>query len=239
MIAVGEINKIFDAQKSVFTIDADDKLSFKFDDLSSSKKFDIFDNLLSILNHYSIHYDSNSSDVEEYKKDEYNINSVKFNEMLKRLKLSIELIKSDTDVEKSFDMMQESFKETNIEDFDGWRLFQIIFIILNIKDIVKKENFDITELLHVDTGGGKSEAYFGLVLFTAFHDRLTGKKYGVSAITKFPLRMLSIQQLQRISKIFIWAEEIRLNNKLGGDPFSIGYFVGNSEEFPIKMKNYI
>ena len=42
------------------------------------------------------------------------------------------------------------------------------------------------------TSGGKSEAYFGIVIFTAFWDRLNGKEFGVSALTKFPLRMLSI-----------------------------------------------
>ena len=76
------------------------------------------------------------------------------------------------------------------------------------------------------TGGGKSEAYFGIVVFSAFFDRLSGKEFGVTALTKFPLRMLSVQQLQRIANLFIWAEEIRLEEDLGGEPFSIAYFVG-------------
>ena len=82
------------------------------------------------------------------------------------------------------------------------------------------------------TGGGKSEAYFGIVVFSAFFDRLSGKEFGVTALTKFPLRMLSIQQLQRIANLFIWAEEIRQEEDLGGEPFSIAYFVGESDEFP-------
>ena len=82
------------------------------------------------------------------------------------------------------------------------------------------------------TGGGKSEAYFGIVIFSAFYDRLTGKEFGPTALTKFPLRMLSIQQLQRIANLFMWAEEIRIEEKLGGEPFSIAYFVGQSKEFP-------
>ena len=83
------------------------------------------------------------------------------------------------------------------------------------------------------TGGGKSKAYFGLVIFSAFYDRISGKQFGVTAFTKFPLRMLSIQQLQRIANIFIWAEEIRQEENLGGDPFSIAYYVGSTDdEFP-------
>uniref|UniRef100_UPI00386CE162 helicase-related protein n=1 Tax=Methanobrevibacter sp. TaxID=66852 RepID=UPI00386CE162 len=83
------------------------------------------------------------------------------------------------------------------------------------------------------TGGGKSEAYFGIVIFTAFWDRLNGKEFGISALTKFPLRMLSIQQLQRIANVFIHAEEVRKSNEIGGEPFSIAYFVGSQgNEFP-------
>ena len=129
--------------------------------------------------------------------------------------------------------MQKTFYETNKGDYSGWRLFQIIFIVSLIPDIVKKDlRRDLAELLHVDTGGGKSEAYFGLVIFSAFFDRLTGKEFGTTAITKFPLRMVAIQQFQRIIKLFAWAEEIRIKNEIPGNPFSIGYFVGNSEEFP-------
>ena len=63
-----------------------------------------------------------------------------------------------------------------------------------LPDIVDKseDKENICEVLHVMTGGGKSESYFGLVIFSAFWDRLSGKKFGTTAITKFPLRMLSI-----------------------------------------------
>ena len=152
--------------------------------------------------------------------------------MQNRFLHGIEILKSNQNAFESFKLMNKSFL-LNSKKYKSWRLFQIVFIVSLIPDIVdKSQERETCELLHVMTGGGKSEAYFGIVVFSAFFDRLTGKKFGVTALTKFPLRMLSIQQLQRIANLFIWAEEVRLKEKLGGEPFSIAYFVGESDEFP-------
>lgn len=157
---------------------------------------------------------------------------IEFKEMKERFNENINLLRTNSRAAKAFYLMNETF--SNSSKYPNWRLFQIVFIVLQIRDIVETNyQREICELLHVMTGGGKSEAYFGLVLFTAFWDRVNGKKFGISALTKFPLRMLSIQQLQRIAKIFIHAEEVRIANNVGGEPFSIAYFVGSrSGEFP-------
>lgn len=51
---------------------------------------------------------------------------------------------------------------------------------------------------------------------------------------KFPLRMLSIQQLERISSVIIYAERVRSTDSkiFSGSEFSLGYFVGESDDFP-------
>ena len=145
--------------------------------------------------------------------------------MRNKFNQGIQLIKEDENANKAFELMNKTFAEKSKNaDYHSWRLFQIVFIVSEIPDIVNEENRGICDLLHVKTGGGKSEAYFGIVLFTAFYDRIRGKEFGVTAITKFPLRMLSVQQLQRIAVLFIFAEEIRKEEKLKGDPFSIAYF---------------
>ncbi len=155
-----------------------------------------------------------------------------FKEMKERFNEGINLLRNNSKVAKAFYLMNETFN--NNSKYPTWRLFQIVFIVLQIRDIVETNyQRDVCELLHVMTGGGKSEAYFGIVIFTAFWDRLNGKEFGVSALTKFPLRMLSIQQLQRIANVFIHAEEVRKDNDVGGEPFSIAYFVGSQgNEFP-------
>ncbi|MFC7257468.1 hypothetical protein [Haloplanus litoreus] len=87
---------------------------------------------------------------------------------------------------------------------------------------------DAADVIYFPTGGGKTEAYFGLVVFTAFHDRLRGKQFGMTAFTKFPLRFLSLEQLERITGLLAKAEVIRRDHPVTseGEEFSVGYFVG-------------
>jgi len=116
----------------------------------------------------------------------------------------------------------------------GWRIFQFTFLIASLPSIVREEDFTTTNILHVDTGGGKSEAYFALIVFTALWERSKGKKEGTTALVKFPLRMLSIQQLDRLASVLIHAEKIRKMNgdHYSGDPFSLGFYIGDSDDFP-------
>ncbi len=163
--------------------------------------------------------------------EEFSCNIKQFETVLSSYQTGIDTLKQNEMALKAFRLMQETFM--NASNFKTWRLFQIIFIVSLIPDLViPNRNRHRVELLHVKTGGGKSEAYFGIAIFQMFLDRLRGKHRGVSGFVKFPLRMLSIQQLHRIAKIIIWAEKIKKNNDIGGEPFSLGYFVGVSDEFP-------
>jgi hypothetical protein len=169
----------------------------------------------------------------KYKKNLDHLESLK-----NRFEEGIELLKTNKTALRAFQLLNTTFKQAS--GYEGWRIFQIFFIVGLIPDIIDKtKRRGICEVLHVDTGGGKSEAYFGCVIFSAFWDRLTGKKLGTTAITKFPLRMLSVQQLQRIASLMIWAEKIRKNEGIEGEPFSVAYFVGSSEDFPRHTKNII
>jgi Helicase conserved C-terminal domain len=78
------------------------------------------------------------------------------------------------------------------------------------------------------TGGGKTETYLGLLLTAAFFDRLTGKTMGVTAWSRFPLRLLSLQQTQRFADALAGAEIVRQDEGVGGTPFSLGFLVGRA-----------
>ena len=205
-----------------------DYADISFKTLSSERGFLELDKIYIKMNDfYENAVNSNSSQDNIYLSE---LNE--FKEMKNRFNENIHLLRNNHNAAKAFYLMNETF--SNNSKYPTWRLFQIVFIVLQIRDIVETDyQRDICELLHVMTGGGKSEAYFGIVIFTAFWDRLNGKEFGISALTKFPLRMLSIQQLQRIANVFIHAEEVRKNNEIGGDPFSIAYYVGSQgNEFP-------
>ncbi len=196
--------------------------------------------------------------LEEYKertfKDSLNLTEIgkfKFDEEisgftleLERFKEGINSIKKFEDVKEAFILMNETFKKSGeIKEYDSWRLFQIIFIVMNIPDIISikypiKNYLDKVDMLYFPTGGGKTESYLGLVVFLVFWDRLRGKFEGCSALTKFPLKLLSLQQLQRISNVFGQAELIRKKHPVMGKkpnkPFSLGFYVGG-ENTPNKL----
>ena len=117
-----------------------------------------------------------------------------------------------------------------------WRLFQLVYQVIQLAALRARESDDpelLAELDRVDvlwfpTGGGKTEAYLGLIIILLFYDRLRGKLRGTSAILRFPLRMLSVQQLQRILDVAWFAERHRRELDLPGDEFELGYYVGRS-----------
>ncbi|KAF5073090.1 hypothetical protein DSECCO2_194780 [anaerobic digester metagenome] len=161
----------------------------------------------------------------------------------RRFRCGLERLQTDDDAMKAFSLMNRAFAQSS-KGFASWRLFQIVFIVMEIPDILAASGRGSSgtaadvDLIYYPTGGGKTEAYLGLVVFTVFFDRLRGKKEGVSAITRFPLRLLSLQQLQRIADIFAQAEKIRrVHPVIGGSgyaPFSTGYYVGK-ENTPNKV----
>jgi len=163
-----------------------------------------------------------------------------FEKLISRIENGLNLIKTDTNVKESFLKTNETFYNYYLtQDVSlpsaSWRLFQLAFFLSSIESVVEECDLDVADVLHVDTGGGKSEAYFALVVFTSFYERCTGKKDGVSAIVKFPLRMLSIQQLERAASVIIHAEEVRKKHDdlFSGTPFSLGYYVGSKGgDFP-------
>ena len=134
-----------------------------------------------------------------------------------------------------------SFKDfvdpRNPDNDFGWRPFQIAFILMNLNAIVNPEHKDrdIVDLLYFPTGGGKTEAYLGLMAFVIANRRLRSsdndvynRDGGVTAILRYTLRLLTTQQRDRITKMVLAAELIRQREypKYGNEPISIGFWVG-------------
>src|SRR6266700_3213151 len=90
----------------------------------------------------------------------------------------------------------------------------------------------MVDIIYFPTGGGKTEAYLSVITFHCFFDRLRGKAAGVTAWTRFPLRLLTLQQTQRVADVIGVAELVRREQRdprLSGrnvDGFAVGYLVG-------------
>ncbi|MBI5806772.1 MAG: helicase [Ignavibacteriales bacterium] len=115
-----------------------------------------------------------------------------------------------------------------------WRPFQLGFILLSLHSIVEpsSEDRNLVDLIWFPTGGGKTEAYLTVTSLLIFYRRLVHKKkgYGVNAIIRYTLRLLTAQQFERASKVILACEKIRRENKaiLGEEEITIGFWVGAS-----------
>jgi hypothetical protein len=113
----------------------------------------------------------------------------------------------------------------------NWRPFQIAFLLMSIRSTVKYDDNDreTVDLIWFPTGGGKTEAYFGLAAFSAFYRRLLDPTdIGVQVLMRYTLRLLTAQQFQRASGLICAMEKIRRREErdLGVEPFSIGIWLG-------------
>lgn len=153
---------------------------------------------------------------------------LEFREELNRLAEGIALLASEEDVRNAFCMMNEAMTlMAGKHGYDAWRPFQYGFLIANLGALTQRQDeTGIADVVWFATGGGKTETYLAMIMAAAFLDRLTGKSHGITAWSRFPLRMLSLQQTQRFADAMAAAEIVRRSHELKGAPFSVGFFVG-------------
>ncbi|MEI9975313.1 MAG: hypothetical protein WDO73_26580 [Ignavibacteriota bacterium] len=190
--------------------------------------------------------DNNSLDLtaDELKQCEADLKAFRDEET--RFAAGIAALGKDDRLMQAFQGMNRIFQRTS--KFESWHLFQIVFIVSQITALVIREGIsggewptgsthtwdDVlhwADVLWFPTGGGKTEAYLGLISCAALYDRLRGKSFGVTAWLRFPLRMLSVQQLQRAARVVWETEKERRTLKCDdptSQPISLGYFVGKS-----------
>ena len=167
-----------------------------------------------------------------------------------RIAEGIRLLENDTDVRNAFkyanlamhvaarqaDDWREDKRYTNGRE-PQWRPFQLAFLLLNLASVADPMHADrrIADLIYFPTGGGKTEAYLGLIAFTLILRRLRGKQRadegrGVAVILRYTLRLLTLDQLGRAATLMCALELMRQRSpkQLGNTRFAIGLWVGQS-----------
>jgi len=156
-------------QKKLAPKEAIKSISFYFKDLASRKRNlsileELYNSMIDSLNSYK-----NSP---KYNTDiEYRERVNKFEKMVQRFYEGLDILRNNEKAQKAFELLNETFERAS--SFTRWRIFQLVFIVSLIPDIVDK---------------------------------------------------LKDREKQR---------------KIEGEPFSVAYFVGSTEEFPRYTKPII
>lgn len=154
-----------------------------------------------------------------------------FRDEVSRIKAGIQTLEQDGRLLAAFTLMNEAMEHAAAGRYEAWRAFQLGFILVSLPALQLEGNVSLEEpvdVLWFPTGGGKTETYLGLLVIAAIFDRLRGKRSGSTAWSRFPLRMLSLQQTQRFADAIAGAELARRRANIDGDPFSVGFLVGQA-----------
>ncbi len=115
-----------------------------------------------------------------------------------------------------------------------WRPFQLAFLLAVIESTVREEDDfrGVLDLIWFPTGGGKTEAYLGLVAFLIVWRRLQHGTLGGGTVVlmRYTLRLLTRQQFERATRIICALELLRRENpeRLGDEPITVGMWVGRA-----------
>jgi helicase-like protein len=170
----------------------------------------------------------------EQERSEFDADRSSFKEEIARFEAGIRCL-SNPMASRAFSLTNSTFRLLGGPGRNRWYLFQIVFIVSMLPSVVGREDatvaagdeWDITDVIWFPTGGGKTEAYLGLTVFALFFDRLRGRDAGVTALYRFPLRLLSLQQFQRIVKVVAAAEHLRRDQRIEGESFTVGHWIGS------------
>jgi|APSaa5957512535_1039671.scaffolds.fasta_scaffold02738_2 hypothetical protein len=216
-------------------------------ELSSKEDFSqALESITILLNEY----ESWSDDLESWRSNEGlfineklleklddNIKVIRIN--IQRMKKGINILSNDKDAAKAFRYANEAIFLSQKcpavgRDNFNWKPFQLSFILLNISGLLyKSEGFDakdrdIIDLAWFPTGGGKTEAYLGLVAIIGFYRTLSKEDdfQSVHAIMRYTLRLLTLNQAERATRLMVAMNIVSEKYSLNAKEFFVGMWVG-------------
>ncbi len=145
--------------------------------------------------------------------------------------------------------LRDALSDADVPKNRSWRPFQLAFVLqclpslTNPSHVERSQAGGLADLLFFPTGGGKTEAYLGLVAYTLAIRRIQGVvgvgedsvdgRDGVAVLMRYTLRLLTAQQFQRAATLMCAAELLRKHraredDRYAGRPFRLGMWVGGS-----------
>jgi len=161
-----------------------------------------------------------------------------------RMRQGLELLGKDAQVRLAFSLanraMLNQMRQNDqlqgkhrSDDTYRWRPFQLVFLLTTLESAANQESEfrDTLDLIWFPTGGGKTEAYLGLIAIQITLRRLrhpdTGG--GMTVLMRYTLRLLTRDQFIRATRLICALELIRRErNDLGTEPISVGMWVGDA-----------
>lgn len=150
---------------------------------------------------------------------------------IRRIRKGIDLILEDEQVRLAFCFANKVIDlQSSWSRSKGlvWHPFQLAFILMTIESIAHPNSSDrkVCDLLWVPTGTGKTEAYLAIGAFTmALRRRRALCRHsgdrtgaGTSVISRYTLRLLTIQQFRRALGMITACEFLRVHGLRSGHP---------------------
>ena len=122
-------------------------------------------------------------------------------------------------------------RDRDVRDY-RWRPFQLAFLLAVVESTLDEQDAgrDVLDLIWFPTGGGKTEAYLGLIAFLIVWRRLRHGEAGggTAVLMRYTLRLLTRQQFERAARLVCALERLRRHGDapLGEEPITVGLWVG-------------
>ena len=143
----------------------------------------------------------------------------------RRIAEGIDLLAGDAQIRRAFCLVNEAMAEAarhrSPERYQEgrrpqWFLFQLAFLLLNLRGVADGDHADRerVELIFFPTGGGKTEAYLGVIAYCLVLRRLRRARLpdgglGVAVLLRYTLRLLTLDQLGRAATLICALESQR------------------------------
>ena len=160
-----------------------------------------------------------------------------------RMRGGVERLRRDDDAALAFRLANQAMldqmrqhdsaggRDRDVRDY-RWRPFQLAFLLAVIESTLDEQHAcrDVLDLIWFPTGGGKTEAYLGLIAFLIVWRRLRHGEAGggTAVLMRYTLRLLTRQQFERAARLVCALERLRRRGAapLGEEPITVGLWVG-------------